>query len=102
MVSIFIAFKAHVFSGFGQLEHLKLSLFIEQIISDILKWLQNFSYGHDKFRTVLYPLKFHSAIHTLGMLKYSQFLYPARQELVGRLVMWGAKILEAKSRGGPW
>ena len=47
----FIALIASAFSGFGQFEHLKLGLIIEQMIRDSLKWSQNFSYEHDKFRT---------------------------------------------------
>ena len=44
---------------------------------------------------VLHPLK----LHSLGMLKYSQFCDPARQELAGhlRLQVVGARILEAQS-----
>ena len=48
---IFIAFIAFVFSGFGNFKHLKLSLIMEQIIWNILKWLQNFSFEQDEFRT---------------------------------------------------
>ena len=50
-MSIFAAFAAAFFSVFGQFEHLKMILIIEQTIWGILKWLQNFSYGHDKYRT---------------------------------------------------
>ena len=51
MVNIFIAFIANIFSGLKQFEHIKLSLNIEQIIWDSLKWLQSFSYGHEESRT---------------------------------------------------
>ena len=52
---------------------------------------------------VLYPLKVHSASHTLEMLKYFKFCVPARQELTGhlRLLVWGARILEAQSCDSP-
>ena len=50
---------------------------------------------------VLHPLKVQSTSHTLEMLNYFTFCDPVRQELTGhlRLLVWGARILEAQSCG---
>ena len=50
-----------------------------------MKGLHNCSYGHGVSELVLNLLQLPSAIHMLGMLKYSQFSDPARQELAGHL-----------------
>ena len=51
MLSIFIVFIVAIFTGFGQFEHLKLSLIVEQMIWEIFKQLKSFSYGHKESRT---------------------------------------------------
>ena len=77
-----IALIASVLSTFGKLEHLILSLIIEEMIRDILKHLHNCSYEHDKSKTGLYPPKIPSTVHTSVVPWSFKFCDLARQKLV--------------------
>ena len=72
------------FGGFGQFETFKT------VFNHRTNYMRHFEVitkmlatGIPNSELVLYPLKVHSASHTIEILKYFKFCDPAKQELTG-------------------